>query len=133
MTNTKAYKYVCIILVIVLIIILLFLFWRQKFCRVEGMKNVEEPKGIKTNTRNAAKVNEKTDVPKEFDLSGMGYRKFSVVDKEEKSTYDYPKPLDDRPDLSQCQPCICPPCKDKDDILDDKLIRKYIAAKLQNS
>jgi len=139
MANTKSYKYICIVLFIILILVVLFLIWKQSFCRVrvEKMKNFGEPKGIKTNTRNAAKLNPKPDTPKEFDLSGMGYKKFDILSKEDKDEniskfFDFPKPMDDRPDLAQCQPCICPPCNNKDDILDDKIIRKYIAAKLQN-
>ena len=81
-----------IIILIIALIIVLFLYSQKKSCRTEGMKNIDtiplssQKKVLKKHSKN-----------NKFKHKKNGQKKRKI-----------PLPLDDRPDLSQCQPCICP-------------------------
>ncbi|BCS83286.1 hypothetical protein QLL95_gp0837 [Cotonvirus japonicus] len=135
--NVICNKYVIIILIII-IVVLLFLFWRKNSSRVEKMDNINidpekssETPWTETNDDSGHKlVNNSFDRYIDEIFIKRNGKNFPTKRKDEqyevytgengktimiKSVPDrikkhnkLPVPLDDRPDLSQCQPCICP-------------------------
>jgi len=120
--------YIAIIVVFIILIIIIFSLYWKKSRSIENMKNINS-------------LDELVDRPWTNSRTGDRYRKVNTAKaKRQKKLYDQeeryisgdgfrksrdPIPLDDRPDLSQCQPCICPEVdKEKDE--EDRLIRKYL-------
>lgn len=96
-------KYLIIALIII-IILLIYLFYKRTSSEIEGMKNI-----------NYSYLNQNYDneIYPWGKISDIGtYRtvnhKNKLKDKYKNYIQDLPEPFNDRPDLSQCQPCICP-------------------------
>ena len=121
-------KYFIIALIIALIVVI-YLYTQKQSCAVEGMRNIdltqlpykldEKPwvdnktdKSVAPQKKNCNKQTKRTD-----EIYNMYIESDSITEpvkkrkqsKRRKSTVNgIPQPLDMRPDLSQCQPCICP-------------------------
>lgn len=122
-------KYFIIALIIALVVVI-YLYSQKKSCDIEGMRNIdlaplsqeiiERPWADDDDDGKYRKVNKKTDKNNKNNLKRkdevyMEYEgceditpKKNHQKKKKKVKNSIPKPLDDRPDLSQCQPCICP-------------------------
>ena len=112
-------KYFVIALIIALIVVLFL--YSQKKCRIEGMRNIEL---IKSGDMEKAWTEDcygnykfgnskKNDYLKRRDELLEKYLD-NEYQRISKKNNDFPMPMDDRPDLGNCQPCApCPPCKSK--------------------
>ena len=125
--NFLTNKYFVIALIIALIV-LLYLYSRKRSCAIEGMKNLnlvgqfngKESLSVNNiNNNNKPKYNDNK-YSKEnnqnygtyLEFGGDGYNRIS--NRRKSTINNIPQPLDMRPDLSQCQPCICPQYSDSD-------------------
>ena len=125
-------KYFCLAIILLLLVVI-YLYTQKSSCDVETMENVdltpllqevsEDPwtddyNGSKYRTF-GGKFDKMTDELTKLKLkkNGYGYTDFlgradqnliKYISKEEFVPESVPKPLDNRPDLSQCQPCKCP-------------------------
>lgn len=125
-------KYLIIALIIALLVVL-YLYSQKKPCSVEKMQNVNLTNPINSTnstkpTKQSHELLEKQWVDKKADLSTKNklhdnaqFAPFAPRADQSWENYfnnnaeikmgkykSLPQPLDDRPDLSQCQPCICP-------------------------
>lgn len=123
-------KYLIIALIIALLVVL-YLYSQKKPCSVEKMQNINP-------TSQSHELSKKTCVNKKVDFATKNEQHDNVQSWENYFNNNaeikmgrnrsIPQPLDDRPDLSQCQPCICPKPKkwqkyldfDDDDDSDDE-------------
>lgn len=112
MFDNNTCKYLIIALVIALIIVL-YLYFQKKSYKFEGMNNIPWT----DNKSQYSKINMPSNERKK-ELQEK-YMKDDLTDNVDhsklKKTYkNIPQPMDDRPDLSQCQPCICNCYSDSD-------------------
>lgn len=103
-------KYLIIALIII-IILLIYLFYKRTSADIEGMKNIKYA---------YLNQNEDNEIYPWGKINDVGtYRTVKKEDKIKEKYKDYiqnlPEPYNDRPDLSQCQPCICPKPLDTED------------------
>jgi len=96
-------KYLIIALIIALIVVL-YLYYRKKSCAVEGMKNLDlAPVGSSYELDYGQIPDKKMKRKKKKYIK----QKNELSDSDDSST-ESPKPLDPRPDLGNCVPCVCP-------------------------
>lgn len=163
MNNLLTNKYFCIAVLIALLVVVFF-YLRKRSCETEGMKNFSTNWMDKLRNKwfhkresyqqsNDSKEKDKLGRPKK---SKKGHESFlresdygpefdrDLLDRiqdtpprKKRADENNPKPLDPRPDLGNCPPCICPGDKllgideaEKD--FDEKLIRKYLMSKLKS-
>lgn len=116
MFETNTYQYIIIGLIIIIIILIIFYNTRPKYTE----KMTQIPTGYDPNEGKYKLING-SDEGKykliDVDTSSEKPKKKKskkivkdpgVFDKEYTMGKDYPEPMNDRPDLGQCQPCICP-------------------------
>lgn len=121
-------KLVCnkyfVIALIVIIIVLLFLYLRKKSCGVEKMENVDltlHKSGVEDAVNDVTKYRADN---KDIKPKDEVYQKYLDFDKHEEPKPKQQKklklrPIDNRPDLGNCAPCICPNDRRSDDYDND--------------
>lgn len=105
-----------------LVVIIAYLVYQcnaKKSCDIEGMRNIdfmpieqafsekpwfEKYYNKKLNKKKSKKSKKKS---KFLERSDERYERYSGDSSDESEESESPKPLDTRPDLSQCQPCKC--------------------------
>jgi hypothetical protein len=128
--NIVSNKYFIIALIIALIVVL-YLYSQKKSCDIEGMKNVDlislsqdirESPGANNNFdksvdnyHNKKKIGKNNFLKRKDEIfqnysdhDDSDFNPENTKKKIKKISTNIPKPYDNRPDLSQCQPCICP-------------------------
>ena len=135
--NILTNKYFVIALIIAFIV-LLFLYSQKRTCAIEGMKNIEQANKNTTNPWTDDKVESKyKNIDDDDDkdkyakkthperylnrtdethlaLLEFGGDNYARINGRRSTINGIPQPLDMRPDLSQCQPCVCPGDSDSD-------------------
>ncbi|AEQ60493.1 hypothetical protein [Acanthamoeba polyphaga mimivirus] len=117
-----------LIIIIIILIVLLIVFLTKKNSRIERMENIDKLTFAEKPWSNTQDADTYKIVDNDFDkyvdeltkLLGnknrakrkdevyKDYIQSKPINKNIQQTKNTPTPLDDRPDLSQCQPCICP-------------------------
>lgn len=106
--NIITNKWFVVALIIALIVVIYL--YSQKKCGTESMCNLD----LITLPQKVPKYKLNQPNFKAWNRNEIGYHKYdetSETSDSDTTDENYPKPLDTRPDLSQCQPCkVCKPC-----------------------
>lgn len=121
-----------VIALIIAVIVLIYLYSQKKSCGIEKMENIDltpqshnlsEKPWAESASDTYKRVNNKFDLNADATTKAKLGHDVNYIQRADQSWQNYfdtnneikrgsnrsiPQPLDDRPDLSQCQPCVCP-------------------------